>query len=241
MSLIDLRSRVLEPEEMDDPALATEHLHGALQGLSRLNLVSDSARIVWSPIRRLVKTLNTTRLRVLDVATGAGDVPIALWRRAARAGVSLEIHGIDFSSRSVEFAREKAKRAGAAITFECRNALTDDLPTDFDVVMCSLFLHHLTTEDAISLLRRMAVATQQLELVNDLRRGAYGFALAYAASRLLTRCQVVHVDALRSVRAAFTPNELAQMANEAGLSGATVGRRWPARMLLEWTRRPRLP
>ncbi len=232
-----LANRQLEPEDMDDPALATQHLHGALQGLSRLNLVSDSARIVWGPIWRLAKSLNTTNLRVLDIATGAGDVPIALWRRAERAGLPVDIHGIDFSSRSVEFAREKAKRAGAAITFECRNALTEDLPVSFDVVMCSLFLHHLTTEDAIKLLRRMAVATRRLVLVNDLRRGAYGFALAYAASRLFTRCQVVHVDALRSVRAAFTPGELAQMANEAGLNSATVNRQWPARMLLQWQRR----
>jgi len=197
-----LNSRQLEPEEMDDPALATEHLHGALKGLARLNFVSNSARIIWGPIFRLAKTLKTNRLRVLDIATGAGDLPVALWRRAKRAGLSLDIHGIDFSPRSVEFAREQEKRAGAAITFECRNALTDDLPADCDVVMCSLFLHHLTTEDVVNLLRRMAAAARQLVLVNDLRRSAYGFSLAYAASRLLTRCKVVHVDALRSVRAA---------------------------------------
>jgi len=229
-----LAERQLEPEEMDDPAIATERLRGALTGLRRLNFVSNSVRIVWRPIRQLARELNTDRLRILDIATGAGDVPIALWRRAKRAGLTIEILGIDFSLRSVEFARQQAAKIAAPIEFECRNALTDELPTDFDVVMCSLFLHHLTSEDAITLLRRMAAAARRLVLVSDLRRGAYGLTLAYTASRLLTRCEVVHVDAVKSVRAAFTQNELAQMALAAGLHGAKVHRRWPARMLLTY-------
>jgi 2-polyprenyl-3-methyl-5-hydroxy-6-metoxy-1,4-benzoquinol methylase len=231
-----LRQRQLEPEEMDDPAIATHRLHGALTGLRRLNFVSNSARIVWGPIRSLARELKTDQLRILDIATGAGDVPIALWRRAKRAGLKLDIRGIDFSPRSIDFAREQADEARAPIQFECQNALADELSTDFDVLMCSLFLHHLATEDAIKLLRRMAAAARHLVLVSDLRRGSYGLALAYAASRVMTRCDVVHVDALKSVRAAFTPAELRRMAVEAGLSNGRVACRWPARMLVTWRR-----
>ncbi|HMC11182.1 MAG TPA: methyltransferase domain-containing protein, partial [Pirellulaceae bacterium] len=168
--------------------------------------------------------------------TGAGDVPRALWRRAKRAGIELEIHGIDFSPRSVEFATERAESTKTPVTYECRDALTDDLPTNFDVVMCSLFLHHLSNDDAVQLIARMAAATRRLVLVSDLRRCRYGLALAYVASRVLTRCPVVHVDAIRSVRAAFTMTELQQMAAKVGLAEATIAPRWPARMLLTWQR-----
>jgi hypothetical protein len=82
----------------------------------------------------------------------------------------------------------------------------------------------------------MTQATRRLALVSDLRRCGYGLALAYVASRVLTRCDVVHIDAVKSVRAAFTQNELAQMAAEAGLDQAQIARRWPARMLLLWDR-----
>jgi 2-polyprenyl-3-methyl-5-hydroxy-6-metoxy-1,4-benzoquinol methylase len=108
------------------------------------------------------------------------------------------------------------------------------LPNDFDVVMCSLFLHHLSNDDALTLLRRMAAATRCLGLVSDLRRSAYGLFLAYSASRVLSRSKVVHVDAVRSVRGAFTKSELQHLAAEAGLENATVANRWPARMLLRW-------
>src|SRR5438874_11164671 len=99
-----LANRHREPEEMDDPAIATERLRGALTGLRRLNFVSNSARIVWRPIRQLAHDLKTDRLRVLDIATGAGDVPIVLRRRATRGGLKLDICGIDFSPPSIDFA-----------------------------------------------------------------------------------------------------------------------------------------
>lgn len=236
-----LNHRQLEPEVMDDPAIATERLHGALTGLTRINLVSDSARIVWQPLLRLARESKLKRLRVLDIATGAGDLPITLWRRAERAGLKLEIQGLDVNPRSVEFARERAGRAGAPIQFECGNALTDELPTDCDVIMCSLFLHHLERSDAVKLLRCMAQATRRLIMVSDLRRCGYGLALAYVASRVLTRCDVVHIDAVKSVRAAFTQKELAHMAAEVGLEQAKIARRWPARMLLTWDRRRGCP
>src|SRR4051812_30503101 len=106
--MFSLPERVLEPEEMDDPAIETDQLYGALEGLRRLNFAAASSRIVWAPIRRLARERNLDRLRVLDIATGAGDIPIALWRRAKRAGLALEIHGIDISERSIEFARQRA-------------------------------------------------------------------------------------------------------------------------------------
>ena len=74
--------------------------------------------------------------------------------------------------------------------------------------------------------------TARLVLVNDLERSAPNFAMVYAASRLVSRSPVVHVDALLSVRAAFTPGEVRALAERAGLTGATVVRRWPCRLLL---------
>jgi 2-polyprenyl-3-methyl-5-hydroxy-6-metoxy-1,4-benzoquinol methylase len=232
--LFDLAHRRLVPEEMDDPAISTDHLHNALAGLRRLNIASRSARIVWWPIQQLARTLSLPRLRILDVATGSGDIPIALWRQARRAGLHVDILGIDVNPRSVELAREQAQAAKAAVAFECHNALTDELPQGFDVVMCSLFLHHLSEPDSVKLLRRMATAAKLLGLVSDLRRSGDGLFLAYAASRLLSRSPVVHADAVRSVRAAFTMRELGKLATDAGIWQYEVTAQWPCRMLLAW-------
>jgi SAM-dependent methyltransferase len=221
---------------MDQPDLDTARHAAALRGLARINRVSGSDRILWPPLAALARTLGGRPLRVLDVATGAGDVPIRLARRARRAGVALELAACDRSSTALDHARQSADRHSVSIRLFPIDALADSLPDGFDAVICSLFLHHLTAADAVSLLRRMADAAGRLVLVNDLRRSAGGLLLAHLACRLLTRSPVVHTDGPRSVAAAFTPAELAGLAADAGLAGAAVARRWPCRMLLSWHR-----
>lgn len=225
-----------EPEIMDDPGLDQKQHVKALQGLSRLNGLSRTVATVWRPIRRLARRKNRDRLRVLDIASGAGDIPIGLWRRARRAGLHLDIEAVDLSPRAVAYAQAKAAERGAPIEFHILDALDQDLPTGFDVLTTSLFLHHLDEEQAVRLLRKMAQAARHLVLVNDLRRSPGGLVLAYLATHLFSTSHVVRTDALRSVRAAFTIAEARDLAERAGLTGAIVLRRWPFRFLLEWER-----
>jgi demethylmenaquinone methyltransferase / 2-methoxy-6-polyprenyl-1,4-benzoquinol methylase len=56
--------------------------------------------------------------RALDVATGTGDLAIALAQRVGRGG---EVVAVDFSQRMLELARAKAN--GMPIRFEAANAL----------------------------------------------------------------------------------------------------------------------
>jgi 2-polyprenyl-3-methyl-5-hydroxy-6-metoxy-1,4-benzoquinol methylase len=231
-----LAERVVEPEVMDDPALDERQHYHALKGLSRINRLSVSSRIVWGPLARLAKSLGVRRLRVLDIATGSGDVPLALWRRGRRRGLELEILGVDISPRAVEYGRRRAEQAGANLRFEMRNVFEQPLPEGCHAVMCSLFLHHLNRNQAVQLLRSMAAAAQHLVLVNDLERSRMGLLAAEAVCRLATTSRVVHIDGPRSVRAAFTPQEAAALAREAGLNNARVERRWPFRYVLTWRR-----
>ncbi len=82
MGLVRLQERRCQPELMDEPGLDPERHRQALQGLARINWLSASDRILWHPIRALARELAGKPLRVLDIATGGGDVPIRLWQRA---------------------------------------------------------------------------------------------------------------------------------------------------------------
>jgi hypothetical protein len=114
--------------------------------------------------------------------------------------------------------------------------LRDTLPGDHDIVLCSLFLHHLDESDAILLLGRMAAAARHMVLVNDLVRSQEGLMLVAAAARLLTRSPIVWTDAALSVRAAFTVREMRALARSAGMEEIRLTRPWFCRMLLEWSR-----
>lgn len=222
---------------MDQPGLDLAAHARALRGLGRINRWSRSDSILWPTIARLAReagrAATPTPIRLLDLACGGGDLPIGLARRAARAGLDIRVEGCDISAQAVEYARRQAEARGVAVRFFRLDALNDALPADYyDVVSCSLFLHHLEAEDAVALLRRMATAARRLVLVNDLIRSRRGYLLAWVGCRLLSRSPIVHEDGPVSVAGAFTPVEVLELAGRAGLGHATLTKRWPQRFLL---------
>ncbi|MFN0012660.1 MAG: methyltransferase domain-containing protein [Phycisphaerales bacterium] len=231
--------RVRVPELMDDPGLDMAEHERALCGLARLNALAAVDRAVWRVIAQRARFAGRP-LRFLDVATGSGDLPLRLAARAARAGLSLDLHACDVSPVALGCASAAAHRAGVKLSVYRADVVADPLPTPdgggaFDVAHCGLFLHHLDPPDVQTVLARMAGAATMV-IVQDLRRTRTGLALAWAASRLLTRSSVVHVDGPRSVRAAYTMPEMADMARAAGLASARITPVRPQRQLLVWER-----
>ena len=231
-----LANRRLVGELMDEPGLDNELHREALNGLARANLVSLSANAIVDAITSLPQP-KEGRLRILDVACGGGDVTLNVARSLERRGIPAELIGCDVSSYAIEHASaryERNAKDASQVQFRQLNALTDVLP-DCDVAICSLFLHHLTTTDAVSFLERLGDCAHHV-LISDLRRSRLGYAMAWLVCRLLTRSKIVHVDGPLSVQAAFTLDEALLLANEAGLVNANVKLIWPERFLLQWSR-----
>ncbi|HEY3963843.1 MAG TPA: methyltransferase domain-containing protein [Planctomycetaceae bacterium] len=231
-----LGTRNRQPELMDQPGL-DERQHGyALQSLSRINWISRTSAMIWKPIRKLAGESPGGRpVRILDVACGGGDVVVGLARRAARAGTVVQVDGCDINPVAVEHARHLAHLAGLKnVEFFQHDALHRPLPEGYDVVTCSLFLHHLENNDAQTMLRSMGAAAGRMVVASDLRRNRFAYAMTWIACRVLTRSPIVHVDGPLSVAAAFTVAEAQELAERAGLSGARFSRYFPERFLLVW-------
>lgn len=230
-----LRHRRLVPELMDDPSLDAAQHRRALAALARLNAMSQADEPIW---RAIAPLLAERPLTLLDVATGSADVPLRLALRARRVGLDLRIAGCDASPVAIESARSRADAAGLDAQFFTLDAIRGELPSEYDVITTSLFIHHLTEAEAGVLLAHMREAARALVVASDLRRTALGLALAGAAGYLVTRSHVVHADAVRSARAALTIEELRAVADAAGLTGADIQPTWPSRMCLTWRRPP---
>jgi 2-polyprenyl-3-methyl-5-hydroxy-6-metoxy-1,4-benzoquinol methylase len=221
---------------MDDPSLDRDEHRRALAGLSRLNRAGGAAGIIWNAIRPLTTTPGHGSLSVLDVATGSGDIPLAVIRRAHKLGVTLDIHACDISEYALIETRRRAQQEHTTFTTFLLDAVHQELPGEYDVIMSSLFTHHLDDLQVVDLLYKMRAASRKLVLVCDLVRTPGAYRLAGLASRALSRSRVVHVDTLKSMRAAFTIPEMEELAERAGLNGAEVSPRWPCRFLLSWRR-----
>jgi len=225
---------------MDQPDLDVRQHTRALTALGRANAISRTAAAVWPAIRDAAHAAGARPLRVLDVACGGGHVVLEIARRAAAEGIPLDVTGCDVSPVALEYARSLAERSGVdRVRFMRADACRDPLPGGIDVMLCTLFLHHLTDDEAALLLGRMQNASQRLMVVSDLRRTRLGYLFAWVGCRLLSRSRVFHVDGTRSVAAALTTGEARAMAERSRLTGAQVSEVWPQRWLLVW-RRPEI-
>ena len=142
--------------------------------------MSGIPRLLWRPLNELAER-ERRPLRVLDIASGAGDIVLALDRIARRRGRNIQFSACDLSPRAVAFGRRQAEQSGANVQFFEHDALKGALPTGYDAITCSLFLHHLTEAEASDLLGanggrrelpsgRLRFGSFDFGLVGDLRR-----------------------------------------------------------------------
>ena len=232
-----MRDRQRHDELMDQTELDQKEHLDALRGLGRVNVVSGSASILWKPIAALARGRGQENpIRVLDVACGGGDLAIALTKKARTSGLDIQFAGCDRSMQVIEFARSQAKSENLTIDFFQKDALADLLPPEYDIILCTLFLHHLEPGDATRLLRNFRDRARQLVLVDDLIRSRLGYLLAYIGCRLLSRSRIVHYDGPVSVQGAYTVSEVVGLASAADMTDCTIQRHWPQRFLLTWRR-----
>ena len=151
--MISLDERDRQPELMDQPGLDDSVHRRALAGLRTVNMFSRTAGALWRGLADM-GLLTKGPVRVLDIASGGGDNVLRLAAHARQAGVDLMAHGCDISATAVAHAQAVARQSGFAdVRYFQLNALADPLPQDYDVLMCTLFLHHLAEGDAEIVMR----------------------------------------------------------------------------------------
>jgi len=237
-----------KPELMDDPSLPAAEHRAALRGLARINSVAMTNRVMASRVLAEVRRIAAetpraadTPMRVLDIATGGGDLPVAIALAAKASGLNVTVHGCDFSPIALQHAANLAAGKSAAVQWFSHDIVAADLPEQYDIITCGLFLHHLDEPEIVTVLARLARATDGVLLVQDLQRSSLGLLMARVVPKLLTRSPVVHVDAVLSVQGALTMNELESVAGKAGLLGATVTALFPQRMQLRYDAKQAAP
>src|ERR1043166_5095460 len=149
--------RSVTPELMDRADACPDELIDDLRDLMDLNRFGWGRGLVWECVRDVVRRDPARRpWTLLDVATGAGDIPRYLVDWARTREIDLRVTATDLHPVTLGFAREQS-RSYPEITFEAANLLA--LPYDensFDIVTCSQALHHFDTADIVTALRQMS-------------------------------------------------------------------------------------
>ena len=217
--------RLVAARELLDGALAdAKVLDGNLRDLARINRRFGGADLSLRAIRSLAEREGgradaIDELRVLDVGTGAADIPMRIIR-AGGPWRSVEITAIDSRPEIIE----SALRVNPALLDRRDVSLSiadgRSLPFAdgaFHIAHASLVLHHLDEDGAVALLRELArVATVGL-VINDLERGVLNWVGAWLVLHALTRNPFTLHDGPLSVRRAYTRAEVGRFLDAAGL------------------------
>lgn len=218
-------------ELLDAEVIDEERLRRNLRDIRTINGILGWRAFAVREVARQVSARRLTSFTLLDVASGSGDIPRAVARWAARAGISAHILATDISPRIVATARAElsAEQTAHAETADAL-ALTYP-PGGFDIALCTLALHHFAPEPATRLLANLARVGQTV-MVFDAARSPVAYGGAWLLTRILRMDHMTRHDAPMSVRRAYSLAELRDLAMAAGLRDARVRMGFPYRLAL---------
>ena len=201
---------------MDD---LTQPEDAFLMAYRELEIVNRRLGGVRAIERFLPRVKNGDCLLMLDVAAGACDIGEALLRK-----LRCRIVALDLNARGLKLADRAWPVVGDALDLPFRDGA-------FDVVMASLFFHHLSNDDCVRVLSQMWRIAKRRVLVNDLHRHAAAYVSIRALALVFSKSTMFRHDAPVSVLRAFRKAELLEIAKRAGVP-ARVYRSFPYRLVL---------
>jgi SAM-dependent methyltransferase len=202
-----------ELELMDRPQPVSAELESDLENIRELNRWFGSYALISMFLTRWIEP--GARLRIVDLATGSGDIPRLIAEYGRKVGAELRIDGVDQQSATLEIAKRLSVRY-SEITFVEGDVL-EWQPTDpYDIAFCTLALHHFSEDDAVRLLQHCRKLSRKFVLVSDLRRSWIAAIGVHLLTATLFCEPMTRYDARLSIGRAFSFSEMNQLARRAG-------------------------
>lgn len=194
---------------MDRPQPVTSELEKDLANLRSLNRWFGSHRLVQKFLRRWLRS----GIQIIDLATASGDIPRLAVQLARSRKQAVQVTAVDQMPASIEVARSLSN-GFPEIEFESADLFT--CTGKYDVVLCSLALHHFSDADAVRVLQKCAALSRGAVLVADLRRARWLSFAVWLVTAVIYRSPMSKYDGRLSAARAFSFKELAQLARRAG-------------------------
>lgn len=223
------------PELMDEPC-SYEDFRACLADLAQVNRLTLAHRPTLQFLERLIEARPSSQpLRIVDVGCGGGDMlrHIAVW--AKRRGVAVTLTGIDLNPYAAQAAREfsgKDRSSQWDIEWVTGDAFSYAPPDGVDVVLSSLFTHHLPEPEIVRFLAWMESIARLGWFVNDLCRERTPHRLFQLLAGVMRWHHFVRYDGPVSIRRSFREEDWQRMIAASGidLDVAQIARSFPARL-----------
>jgi SAM-dependent methyltransferase len=225
-------ARIRGTEYLDDPRLDPALATRSLEDIAQCNRLFGGASAVLSELRPLFAAVRrgSGTLTLLDVGTGAGDIPSRVRREGKACGVEVVTIGLEVS---VALARACRTQAGNALAADARALPFAD--RSVDIVTCSQVLHHFEDAAARTLLGELHRVARVRVIVSEIRRAWAAAGGVWLASWALGFHPVSRHDGVVSVLRGFSARDLALAVHAATGRHAIVRDRRGFRVTASWS------
>ena len=217
--VLDLSQRAQLTELMDEPC-SRDVMRHCLRDLARVNRWFLAYRPTLNWLDSLALT-NDKPIHILDVGCGYGDSLRRIERWAKDRNLSVALTGCDLNPDTIAIARE-ASPAQSRIRWIASDVFDLDLRKPVDIVLSSLFTHHLTEEEIVRFLVWMENTAQVGWFINDLSRASIPYRLFKAFAKVANLHPFVQHDGPVSIARAFIPEDWSRMCAAAGLAESDI-------------------
>jgi len=201
-------------ELLDDPAADGATVLASLRDVARANRFLGGTAAVLRRLDELLRPVPAgAALTLLDVGTGAGDIPRAARARAARFGLGLRLLAVE---RHPAAARHAA--AGGDVTALLADAAALPLASrSVDLVLCSQLLHHYRGPALTAIVAELGRVARLGVVIAELVPSRIAALGLWLASYPLGFRPVSRRDGVTSVLRGFTGPALRQACTDAGV------------------------
>lgn len=226
--MLNLKTRSVEAEVMDDFELSSAEIDPVLAGLGKMNNIFGAHKTLIKALENFPVAAGN---HISDWGCGGGDTLRELRRWSNQQKLNLQLTGIDAAEAAVKFASQNS--VDANVNYIKTDVLSDNLRSgQFDIVFSGLFSHHFADEEWVRLINKMRDCSTRGVILTDLHRHWILYYAVWLITHLFTRNRMVRVDGPLSVKRSFKKAELVRLLKKAQIDNYKLTWVWPFRWLL---------
>ncbi|MFL1012351.1 class I SAM-dependent methyltransferase [Flavisericum labens] len=163
---------------MDDFDMKGELLRDNLDEIAKINRFLGGNRLTIQGVQDLLIDVPKSReVTIVDVGCGNGDMLRIQADYGLKNNWSFRLIGIDANDFTISHAKQLSKKY-SNISYQCVDIFEKSYEElQYDIVLCTLTLHHFKDDEIIYLLRIFYINTNIGIVINDLHRNIIAYRL----------------------------------------------------------------
>ncbi|OOG77558.1 methyltransferase domain-containing protein [Flavobacterium sp. A45] len=227
---IKAKHRTDDSEIMDDFQMEGDVLKEALDKIAQINQLLGGNKLTLRGAAKLLKKVPASnQVTIVDVGCGNGDMLRRLADFGFQNNLNLQLIGIDANKFTVNYAADLSRKY-SNITYRCEDVFDESFSEmKYDIVLCTLILHHFKNEDIIKLLKLFNKNSKLGFVINDLHRNTVAYRLFQALCFVFRLNEMSRKDGLTSILRGFKKHELVAFSENLKFKKYNINWKWAFR------------